>query len=214
MKKKNIIWLCADAAVLAAYIIFHDVKAVCAAVAVYSAAAVVLLLADFCRGRIESLWSALLTPALLMFFETEYGNAIDSFGPMLCVCIILAVLCVLAAFLIRRRCEPVDEIRSSKWIILAVLISLSLMGAAMILNNTFTRSVQTVSAVIVETDYDYFRAVICDGPHRIRVTPENSRAFDAWIDLSRKLCGKLGIGELVEVRVETGLFGVRICSLA
>ena len=214
MKKKNIIWLCADAAVLAAYIIFHDVKAVCAAVAAYSVAAVVLLLADFCRGRTESLWSALITPALLMFFETEYGNAVDSFGTMLCVSIILAVLCVLAAFLIFRRREPVDDIQSSKWIILAVLISLSLMGAAMILNNAFTRSVQTVSAVIVETDYDYFRAVICDGPHRIHVKSEDGSDFDAWIDLSRKLCGKLGIGESVDVKVETGLFGVRICSLA
>lgn len=55
MKKKNIIWLCANIAVFALFAFFHSVKFVAAAAVVYSAASIGLLTFDMCRGRTESI---------------------------------------------------------------------------------------------------------------------------------------------------------------
>ena len=112
MKKKNIIWLCANIAVFALFAFFHSVKFVAAAAVVYSAASIGLLTFDMCRGRTESIWCAPMVPVALMIFETEINNAIDSFGPMLCVSIIIAIVLTIVAYmqeevcgLFRRRSE-------------------------------------------------------------------------------------------------------------
>ena len=42
---------------------------------------------------------------------------------------------------------------------------------------------------------------------------EIGAGVDAWIDLPKERCGKVEVGDSIEVKVETGLFGVRICSL-
>ena len=46
MKKKNIIWLCANIAVFALFAFFHSVKFVAAAAVVYSAASIGFLTFD------------------------------------------------------------------------------------------------------------------------------------------------------------------------
>ena len=58
VKKKNIIWLCANVAVFALFVFFFRVKFVAAAAVVYSAASIGFLTFDLCRGRTESLWCA------------------------------------------------------------------------------------------------------------------------------------------------------------
>ena len=45
------------------------------------------------------------------------------------------------------------------------------------------------------------------------MTPWKGAGVDAWIDLPKERCGKVEVGDSNEVKVETGLFGVRICSL-
>lgn len=50
MKKKNIIWLCANIAVFALFAFFHSVKFVAAAAVAYSAASIGFLTFDMCRG--------------------------------------------------------------------------------------------------------------------------------------------------------------------
>lgn len=99
-----------------------------------------------------------------------------------------------------------------KQALFVLLAAFSIMGCAMTLNNTFTRGVHNVNTVVIETDDD-IRTAFYDGPHRIRVTPWKGAGVDAWIDLPKERCGKVEVGDSIEVKVETGLFGVRICSL-
>lgn len=212
MKKKNIIWLCVNVAVFALFAVFFRVKFVAAAAVVYSAASIGFLTFDLCRGRTESLWCAPMVPVALMIFETEINNAIDSFGAMLCVSIIIAMVLTIIAFLVCKKKFPNFSVGGLRQALFVLLAALSIMGCAMTLNNTFTRGIHNVNAVVIETDDD-FRTALYDGPHRIRVTPKKGAGVDAWIDLPKERCGKVEVGDIVEVKVETGLFGVRICSL-
>ena len=200
MKKKNIIWLCANIAVFALFAFFHSVKFVAAAAVVYSAASIGLLTFDMCRGRTESIWCAPMVPMALMIFETEINNAIDSFGPMLCVSIIIAIVLTIVAYMICKKKFAGFSVGGVKQALFVLLAALSIMGCAMTLNNTFTRGVHNVNTVVIETDDD------------IR-TPWKGAGVDAWIDLPKERCGKVEVGDSIEVKVETGLFGVRICSL-
>lgn len=213
VKKKNIIWLCANVAVFALFVFFFRVKFVAAAAVVYSAASVGFLTFDLCRGRTESLWCAPMVPIALMVFETEVNNPIDSFGAMLCVSVIIATVLTITAFLICKKKFAGFSVGGLRQALFLLLAALAIMGCAMTLNNTFTRGAHNVSAVVIETDDD-LRTVFYDGPHRIRVTPRKGAGVDAWIDLPKERCGKVKVGDTVEVKAETGLFGVRICSLA
>ena len=197
VKKKNIIWLCANVAVFALFVFFFRVKFVAAAAVVYSAASIGFLTFDLCRGRTESLWCAPMVPIALMVFETEVNNPIDSFGAMLCVSVIIATVLTITAFLICKKKFAGFSVGGLRQALFLLLAALAIMGCAMTLNNTFTRGAHNVSAVVIETDDD-LRTVFYDGPHRIRVTPRKGA----------------GVGDTVEVKAETGLFGVRICSLA
>ena len=190
MKKKNIIWLCANIAVFALFAFFHSVKFVAAAAVVYSAASIGFLTFDMCRGRTESIWCAPMVPVALMIFETEINNAIDSFGPMLCVSIIIAIVLTIVAYMICKKKFAGFSVGGVKQALFILLAALS----------------------IIETDDD-IRTAFYDGPHRIRVTPWKGAGVDAWIDLPKERCGKVEVGDSIEVKVETGLFGVRICSL-
>ena len=171
MKKKNIIWLCANIAVFALFAFFHSVKFVAAAAVVYSAA-----------------------------------------SPMLCVSIIIAIALTIVAYMICKKKFAGFSVGGVKQALFILLAALSIMGCAMTLNNTFTRGVHNVNTVVIETDDD-IRTAFYDGPHRIRVTPWKGAGVDAWIDLPKERCGKVEVGDSIEVKVETGLFGVRICSL-
>jgi len=212
MKKKNIIWLCANIAVFALFAFFHSVKFVSTAAVVYSAASIGFLTFDMCRGRTESIWCAPMVPVALMIFETEINNAIDSFGPMLCVSVIIAMVLTIVAYMICKKKFAGFSVGGVKQALFILLAALSIMGCAMTLNNTFTRGVHNVNTVVIETDDD-IRTAFYDGPHRIRVTPWKGAGVDAWIDLPKERCGKVEVGDSIEVKVETGLFGVRICSL-
>ena len=165
-----------------------------------------------CRGRTESIWCAPMVPMTLMIFETEINNAIDSFGPMLCVSIIIAIVLTIVAYMICKKKFAGFSVGGVKQALFVLLAALSIMGCAMTLNNTFTRGVHNVNTVVIETDDD-IRTAFYDGPHRIRVTPWKGAGVDAWIDLPKERCGKVEVGDSIEVKVETGLFGVRICSL-
>lgn len=145
-------------------------------------------------------------------FETEINNAIDSFGPMLCVSIIIAIVLTIVAYMICKKKFAGFSVGGVKQALFILLAALSIMGCAMTLNNTFTRGVHNVNTVVIETDDD-IRTAFYDGPHRIRVTPWKGAGVDAWIDLPKERCGKVEVGDSIEVKVETGLFGVRICSL-
>lgn len=145
-------------------------------------------------------------------FETEINNAIDSFGPMLCVSIIIAIVLTIVAYMICKKKFAGFSVGGVKQALFVLLAALSIMGCAMTLNNTFTRGVHNVNTVVIETDDD-IRTAFYDGPHRIRVTPWKGAGVDAWIDLPKERCGKVEVGDSIEVKVETGLFGVRICSL-
>ena len=153
-----------------------------------------------------------MVPVALMIFETEINNAIDSFGPMLCVSVTIAMVLTIAAYMICKKKFAGFSVGGVKQALFILLAALSIMGCAMTLNNTFTRGVHNVNTVVIETDDD-IRTAFYDGPHRIRVTPWKGAGVDAWIDLPKERCGKVEVGDSIEVKVETGLFGVRICSL-
>ena len=152
MKKKNIIWLCVNIAVFALFAFFHSVKFVAAAAVVYSAASIGFLTFDMCRGRTESIWCAPMVPVALMIFETEINNAIDSFGPMLCVSIIIAIVLTIVAYMICKKKFAGFSVGGVKQALFILLAALSIMGCAMTLNNTFTRGVHYLTTVVIATD--------------------------------------------------------------
>ena len=146
VKKKNIIWLCANVAVFALFVFFFRVKFVAAAAVVYSAASIGFLTFDLCRGRTESLWCAPMVPIALMVFETEVNNPIDSFGAMLCVSVIIATVLTITAFLVCKKRFAGFSVGGLRQELFLLLAALAIMGCAMTLNNTFTRGAHNVSA--------------------------------------------------------------------
>ena len=105
-----------------------------------------------------------MVPVALMIFETEINNAIDSFGPMLCVSIIIAIVLTIVAYMICKKKFAGFSVGGVKQALFVLLAALSIMGCAMTLNNTFTRGVHNVNTVVIETDDD-IRTAFYDGPH-------------------------------------------------
>lgn len=64
-----------------------------------------------------------------MIFETEINNAIDSFGPMLCVSIIIAIVLTIVAYMICKKKFAGFSVGGVKQALFILLAALSIMAA-------------------------------------------------------------------------------------